>query len=94
MLKAGALIGDSGAEVRDCLADAIRNQSRVVWEGIISGTEFDFPVDAKVFGGVFLRVGDGIRGAAPISTGQCCHRVSSLRHSQFVIIYGVKLEVA
>lgn len=53
MLKSGSLVGDLGAEVHDQLADAIGNESKVVWEGSIPGSEFDFPVQVKSFGGVF-----------------------------------------
>jgi hypothetical protein len=54
LLRSGALVGQFGAEVHDLLVDAIENESRVVWEGVIPGTEFDFPVHVKSFGGVFF----------------------------------------
>ena len=53
MLQAGSLEGDLGAEVHDLLVDAIENDSTVVWDGTIPGSEFDFPVQVNSFGGVF-----------------------------------------
>lgn len=53
MLKSGSLTGNLGVEVHDLLADAIINESSIVWEGVIPGREFDLPVQVKSFDGVF-----------------------------------------
>lgn len=53
MLQSAKLDGDLGATVHDLLVDAIENESDVVWDGLIPGNEFDFPVQVSAYGGVY-----------------------------------------
>ncbi len=53
MLKSARLDGELGATVHDLLLDAIDNESNDVWDGLIPGSEFDFPVQVKTYGGVY-----------------------------------------
>lgn len=51
MLKSGLLEGDLGESVHDMLVDAIENDAKIVWEGVIPGS--GFPVNVQSYGGVF-----------------------------------------
>jgi hypothetical protein len=53
MLKSGSLEGDLGESVHDMLVDAIENDAKIVWEGVIPGSEFEFPVNVQSYEGVF-----------------------------------------
>jgi len=54
MMRAGRLDGGFGDEIHDFLSDAIHNEAKVVWDGAIPGSEFEFPVNVNAFGGIFF----------------------------------------
>lgn len=53
LMKAGALEGDLGADIHDLLADAILNDARVVWSGLIKQPHDDYPILVNEYHGVF-----------------------------------------
>lgn len=53
LMKAGTLEGDLGADIHDLLADAIHNDAKVVWSGLIRQPHDDYPIQVKEFHGVF-----------------------------------------
>ncbi len=53
LMKAGMLEGDLGADIHDLLADAIRNDAKVVWSDVIRQPHDDYPIQVNEFHGVF-----------------------------------------
>lgn len=53
LMKAGTLEGDLGADIHDLLVDAIRNDAKVVWSGLIRQPHDDYPIQVNEFHGVF-----------------------------------------
>lgn len=53
LMKAGTLEGDLGADIHDLLADAISNDAKVVWSGLIRQPHDDYPIQVHEFHGVF-----------------------------------------
>ena len=53
LMKLGTLDGDLGADIHDLLVDAIRNDAKVVWSGLIRQPHDDYPIQVNEFHGVF-----------------------------------------
>jgi hypothetical protein len=53
LMKTGRLEGDLGADIHDLLADAIRNDAKEVWSGLIRQPHDDYPIQVNEFHGVF-----------------------------------------
>ena len=53
LMKAGTLEGDLGADIHDLLVDAISNDAKVVWSGLIRQPHDDYPIQVNEFHGVF-----------------------------------------
>lgn len=53
LMKTGTLEGDLGADIHDLLADAIRNDAKEVWSGLIRQPHDDYPIQVNEFHGVF-----------------------------------------
>lgn len=53
LMKAGTLEGDLGAYIHNLLVDAIDNDAKVVWSGLIRQPHDDYPIQVNEFHGVF-----------------------------------------
>jgi hypothetical protein len=53
LMQSGTLQGDLGADLHDLLVDAIRNDAKEVWSGVISHPHDDYPIRVNEFHGVF-----------------------------------------
>lgn len=53
LMRDGIFEKDLGWAVHDLLSDAIHNDARIVWSGLIPGIEDDYPVRVNEYHGVF-----------------------------------------
>lgn len=53
LMKQGTLEGDLGAKIHDLLSDAIRNDADVVWDGVMPGSEENYPIRVNAYCGVY-----------------------------------------
>ncbi len=54
MMRAGNLEGDIGAEIHDLLTDAIGNEFKDVWSGVIHKSHDDYPMGVREYHGVYV----------------------------------------
>jgi hypothetical protein len=53
MMLDGKFSGDSGDELHDFLLDAIVNDSKTSWSGLINSSDEDWPINVQEYFGVF-----------------------------------------
>lgn len=53
MMRAGRLEGSLSGRVHDFLSDELVNECAVAWNGLIPGSEYDYPVCVHSYAGIF-----------------------------------------